>query len=429
MKTRSKRGIFKRGLRKSERETPTSVAARVPPASYGSVPLPDRPSQVSEKSRPPKTNAHRRQEPESERPTPASSRRSHTKADQSRRPVRQSLGGGGSQAKAELSPPTRTKAGLSRQIHPKADLSRRSQTKADHSSAKHSPEIVAAGVPPASSGSVPLPGRSSAPEIPSPSPPQKEEKAGKRRLQGSGGKSFGHLVAPKSGECGRVAPKPDEGGRVAPKPDEGGSAPDVPRVPEKGKTSPVKFLESAIAARHKSQTELANLTQLLAEKSARQTALETTGDLHNATVLAEIARLQIFTALLPRRIAAQEQDDVKAEQSLTATTNQFIREQLGPRVRQLAARTRAIVEAELSSHFRDPAALIVAVARSERVRHLAALDRPISLTPPHGALDHAQATLQAWSAADAFENHVESNCSAELHSAVSPNCIRQSVKL
>ena len=354
MKTRSKRGIFKRGLRKSERETPTSVAA--------GVPLPDRPSQVSEKSRPPKTDAHRRPAPD-----------------------------------------------LSRQIHPKAD----------HSSAKHSPANVAAGVPPASSGSVPLPGRASAPEIPSPSPPQKEEKAGKRRLQGSRGKSFGHLVAPKSGECGRVAPKPDEGG----------SALDVPRVPEKGKTSPVKFLKSAIAARRKSQTELANLTQLLAEKSARQTALETTGDLHNASVLAEIARLQIFTALLPRRIAAQEQEDAKAEQSLTEATNQFIREQLGPRVRQLAAQTRAIVEAELSPHFRDAAALIVAVARSERVRHVEALAWPVSLAPAQGALHHAQATLQAWSAADAFENHSESNRSAELHSAVSPNCIRQSVKL
>ncbi len=99
--------------------------------------------------------------------------------------------------------------------------------------------------------------------------------------------------------------------------------------------SPTKadeLLKSSIAARRKSQTELSNLTKLLAEKSARQAALETTGDLHNAAVLAELGRLQIFTALLPRRIAAQEQDDLKAEQSLTEATNQFIQGNDLPRV-------------------------------------------------------------------------------------------------
>jgi len=185
-------------------------------------------------------------------------------------------------------------------------------------------------------------------------------------------------------------------------------------LPKPETPNPKRKIESAITARRKSQTELSHLVQLLAEKSARQTALETTGDLHQVSVLAEIGRLQIFTALLPRRIAAKEQEDAKTEQGLTEATNQFIREHLGPRVRQLTARTRAIVEAELSPHFRDPAALIVAIARSEQVRHVAALDRPVSLTPAHGALEHAQATLKAWSAADKHENHLEPQSICEI---------------
>jgi hypothetical protein len=188
------------------------------------------------------------------------------------------------------------------------------------------------------------------------------------------------------------------------------------RVQNERTPSPAEFLESAIAARRKSQTELSDLRKLLADKSAQQAALETTGDLHNPAVLAEIGRLQIFTELLPRRIAAKENDDLKSEASLTQATNQFIREHLGPRVRRLAARTRAAVEAQLSPHFPDAAALIVAVAGSERVRSVAGLDWSASINPVHGAIAHAEGALKSWRDADKFENQLESNCSAKLHS-------------
>jgi hypothetical protein len=181
----------------------------------------------------------------------------------------------------------------------------------------------------------------------------------------------------------------------------------VPRSPN----SPKRILESAIAARRKSQTELSDLAQWLADKSKRQTALETAGDLHNPSVLAEIGRLQIFTALLPRRIAAQEESDVNAEQALTRATNQFIQEHLGPRIQRLSARIRAIVESELSSHFRDAAALKVAVARSERVRHIESLAWSVSLAPVRGALEHAQGALKAWAAAD----EIEKTLNGKLH--------------
>jgi hypothetical protein len=162
------------------------------------------------------------------------------------------------------------------------------------------------------------------------------------------------------------------------------------------KSSPVEILESALAARRRSQTELSGVGKLLADKSARQLALETTGDLHDATVLTEIGRLQIFTGLLPRRIAAKEEEDVNAERSLIQATNQFIQEHLGPQVRRLAARTREMVEHELSSHFQDAAARIIAVSQSERVRSIERLAWAASLDPEHGAIAHAEGAIRAW---------------------------------
>jgi hypothetical protein len=170
-----------------------------------------------------------------------------------------------------------------------------------------------------------------------------------------------------------------------------------------GKTPPVQPLQSALAARRKSHTELSDLTKLLADKSARLAALEKTSELHDAAVITEIARLQIFTGLLPRRIASKEEADAKAEETLTQATNQFIQQHLGPRVRRLAARTRAIVEGELSAHYRDPSALIIGVSQSERVRNIESLALPATMQPPRGALAHAEAALQAWIAADEFE--------------------------
>lgn len=169
------------------------------------------------------------------------------------------------------------------------------------------------------------------------------------------------------------------------------------------KSSPVQILESAIATRRKSQTELSGLGKSLAEISARQAALEATGDLQDTEVLTELVHLQISTGLLPRRIAVKEECDANAERALTQATNQFIREHLGPRVRLLAERTRALVKAELSPHFPDPAALLVAVMKSERVRTIESLSWSVTDQPPRGALEHAEGALNAWASADKFE--------------------------
>jgi len=169
------------------------------------------------------------------------------------------------------------------------------------------------------------------------------------------------------------------------------------------KTSPVQGVKAAMAARQRSKAEIAELRKMLVEKSGRQVVLETTGDLSNAAVVNEIGKLQVLVGLLPRRIAFKEGEDVKAEGSLVAAANEFIREHLAPRVRRLEERTRVIVEKELSPHIRDKGALMRAVAGSERVRELGRLSCASSVQPQWGAMAHAEGALKAWAGADEVE--------------------------
>jgi hypothetical protein len=171
-------------------------------------------------------------------------------------------------------------------------------------------------------------------------------------------------------------------------------------------SSPVRVLEEAVVGRRRAERELSELGKLLREKSARLAELEMTGNLDDARVVAEIGRLQVVTGLLPRRIASKEEANAKVEEGLTKATNEFIQQHLGPRVRKLAARTREIVEKELSAHFADKAALFVAVERSERVRKIESLSWSASVQPDRGAMAHAEGALKSWTATDEFEKTI-----------------------
>lgn len=166
------------------------------------------------------------------------------------------------------------------------------------------------------------------------------------------------------------------------------------------------MLKAAIAQRRKSQAEVGELRTMLAEKAEGRRDLETGGDLNDAKVISEIGKLQVLVELLPRRIAFKEEEDAKAEKDLVEATNEFIREHLGPRVRQLATRTRVIVENEMSSHVRGASALMVAVAKSERVRTIERMDCAVSLEPERGAIFHAEGALKAWTEVDEFEKRL-----------------------
>lgn len=264
-------------------------------------------------------------------------------------------------------------------------VSRRSFTKADP--AKHSPDI----------------------SVPKKNPPRSTARIASPNQER--GASFPLLLA-KRGEGRDEEPQGTRGnsapvlnglrGEMVPKAQAENSLDSLSRRSQT-KADPTKLLESALTARRKSQTELTNLRQLLADKSAQAAALETTGDLHDPAVLAEIGRLQILTGLLPRRIAGTEEQDANAEMDLIHATNQFIQAHLGPRVRRLAAQTRATVEAGLPPHLQHPRIRIEAVAQSERVRTIEALAWSASLTPARGAIAHAEGALKAWVATDKFE--------------------------
>jgi len=99
------------------------------------------------------------------------------------------------------------------------------------------------------------------------------------------------------------------------------------------KASPAQGLKAVMAARRKSQAEISELREMLVEKSARQVELETTGNLGEVAVVNEIGGLQVLVKLLPRRIAFKEKEEAKAEETLVAATNEFIREHWAARSR------------------------------------------------------------------------------------------------
>src|SRR5690348_7566625 len=92
----------------------------------------------------------------------------------------------------------------------------------------------------------------------------------------------------------------------------------TPALPGK---APIQPVEAAMAGRRRVQAELRGLRELLASNSARLAELETTGDIKDAGVITEIGRLQVLAGLLPRRIAARDAEDAKAEEALTQAVN------------------------------------------------------------------------------------------------------------
>jgi hypothetical protein len=169
------------------------------------------------------------------------------------------------------------------------------------------------------------------------------------------------------------------------------------------KVSPVQHVKSMMVKWRKSGAEVAELRGMLAEKTARRAELETTGNLNDSAVTNELCKLQVLVDLLPRRIAFKEDESARVEENLVSVTNEFIREHLGPRVRELMVRTRVVVEKDLATHIHDGPALIGEVAGSERVREVQRLDWSMSLQPERGAMAHAEGAIKAWVAAGKFE--------------------------
>lgn len=167
-------------------------------------------------------------------------------------------------------------------------------------------------------------------------------------------------------------------------------------------TAPLLAAQTQLADRH---SELTDLTSRLGETSARLTELENTCDLNDAKALAEIARLQTLTALLPRRINNVETAIPQVEEALLSACHAFISEHLGPRARDIVKRAKVKVEAGLKPMFDNPNALEAAVNKSTVVTtaELILSRSSIVSNPGNGVTGYANRLLSNWEECDAVE--------------------------
>ena len=171
------------------------------------------------------------------------------------------------------------------------------------------------------------------------------------------------------------------------------------------KSPATKALESAIQSVADATAEIAALGQLANDSSMRRNSLECSCDLVDEKALAEITRLQVIEALMPRRIANREEALTKLESDLLNAAHGFIREHLGPRCRTLINRAKDKARAEFRSHFTDKAELEQVLEKSALVVELENLSyrAKVREQPPGQLVAYAQQLLRTWSECDALE--------------------------
>jgi hypothetical protein len=153
------------------------------------------------------------------------------------------------------------------------------------------------------------------------------------------------------------------------------------------------------------RAELATLEQLTTDTTARRQSLECSCDLADENALAEITRLQVMEALLPRRIFHREEARNLAETGLLAASHEFIYQQLGPRIRAMIVRAKAKATAELSSHFSDKDELERVVNKSVLVAELEGFSHYATVRnePADRLVPYAEQLLRTWAECDARE--------------------------
>ncbi|TAL06144.1 MAG: hypothetical protein EPO07_02330 [Verrucomicrobia bacterium] len=121
--------------------------------------------------------------------------------------------------------------------------------------------------------------------------------------------------------------------------------------------------------------------------------------------LAEITRLQVVEALLPRRIANREEAINYNEATLLKAGHDFISQHLGPRIRSMVERAKKSARARLETDFPDALALDLAVDGSALVRELDGFLRYATLSNYTGddLTRYAERLLRTWSDCDARE--------------------------
>jgi len=155
-------------------------------------------------------------------------------------------------------------------------------------------------------------------------------------------------------------------------------------------------LQTALACCSDLDTQIADLSKLQEETTARLRKLEVEADLNDAKALSEIARLQTVVALLPNRITARQAQLQTADTELVEVTNQFISTTHNPRVRECESREREKAQKTLAPLFPDNSALASAVEGSAFVIEAQRLHLTITTAPIYGSRRHAGLAVEAW---------------------------------
>jgi len=171
------------------------------------------------------------------------------------------------------------------------------------------------------------------------------------------------------------------------------------------KSPETQNLESALSKHASLQAEIADIQRLSADSTTRLAALENTCDLGDAGALGEVGRMQIMVALLPRRLAAKEQQLAEAEPEILKATHRFLEETLIPKIRSLRQKTEGKMKTELQPIFPNAETLNAAISSSALVSGLdkLAFGASIQAQPFDGVIKYARRTLDAWEQAKTYE--------------------------
>lgn len=163
------------------------------------------------------------------------------------------------------------------------------------------------------------------------------------------------------------------------------------------KNNPV---EAALKDVQNRSAELVALQKQAKDSDARLELLVEDADLADKAALTEIGHLQIFEALIPRRIAKREEAFVQAEADLLKTCHTFISEQHSPRVKELVVLAETRTAEALRPHFAQEKDLELAVSNSTLVIEVKSLSVNLEGRPFAGVTEYASRIMDASQRAD-----------------------------
>ena len=153
------------------------------------------------------------------------------------------------------------------------------------------------------------------------------------------------------------------------------------------------------------EASLANEAKLLRDSADETHALQKTIDISDSGQLARMTSLLTIEAVGQARRGFRHQEMEAAQKALVDASAHFAKTALAPRCQQLESRARAKVSDKLKKHFPDDDARQSAVQHSPEFAALAPIEGRAVVRDysPDGAIRQAKVLLDAWTAADAFE--------------------------